>query len=81
MSKVILNAWRSDALAETGMWTKQDDPPHVQFGPYEYIELTYESVRVSPDGEWIGEICPEGYWHMYGHKTVFSDLTISSVDE
>lgn len=36
-------------------------PPVVIFGPYEYVQLTYEEIRVSPDGAPLAHISG-GVW-------------------
>lgn len=49
-------------------------------GPYEWIQLTYDTLRVSPDGEEIMKYCSESDslsgWYLYQDKSFWTDVII-----
>ena len=53
------------------------------FGPYPFVQLTYENLRVGPDGEDLAYLGDEGCWTLtglageYKHKE-YSDLQVST---
>lgn len=43
----------------------QEDRVGPTFGPFdEFLQLTYEDLRVGPDGKEIAQLGTDGYWHM-----------------
>lgn len=76
--KVQIDCWRSLALAERGVWTSSEEK--ITLGPYEYVELTYDSLRVSPNGDWLGQI-ENGDWYINDHDEPFSDICIYAVGD
>lgn len=56
----------------------QEDFPDRAFGPYEWVQLTYGMLRVSPDGEVLAFI-KEGDWYIAGEwadDVMYSDIAI-----
>jgi hypothetical protein len=47
----------------------------VTRGPFEYVEITYDLLRVSPDGDTIGGF-RDGFWWLDGDSIPFSDLDV-----
>ena len=46
------------------------------FGPYPFMQLTYEALRVGPEGEPIAYMLPTGEWAFQGLR--YSDVVIST---
>jgi hypothetical protein len=47
----------------------------AEVGPFEYVEITYDLLRVSPDGDTIGGF-RDGFWWLDGDSIPFSDLDV-----
>lgn len=77
MVKLICS--RSDTFKEN--WKIPDYvPSEITLGPYEYVEFTYEGLRVGPHGDHIGHYnAHDGCWKLEDMPTPFSDLDIFSV--
>lgn len=45
-------------------------------GPFEWVQLTYELLRVSPDGEELAHYADEG-WRLGDDDTAYSDVIIA----
>lgn len=41
----------------------QEDRVSQDYGPYPFVQLTYEDLRVGPDGEHLASLL-DGYWHI-----------------
>ena len=41
----------------------QQDKESQEFGPFEFAQLTYEGLRVGPDGDWIANYV-DGFWRL-----------------
>lgn len=54
-------------------------PDHVERGPFEYVEFTYDGFRVGPDGDGIGAY-REGAWWLDESPHPFSDIVIYGKD-
>ena len=50
-----------------------------ELGPFDYVELTYEYLRVGPDGDFIGDydFCL-GFWTLNSDSSEWSDITVYS---
>ena len=48
-------------------------------GPYDWVQLTYGTIRVSPDGEEVAalDIEGDGYWHTWQSDGRWSYIIIS----
>lgn len=47
-------------------------------GPYDFVQITYEQVRVSPDGDAIAFMSPSSkLWYIYGDPTPYTDVTVT----
>ncbi len=53
----------------------QEDRQREPMGPYEWVQMTYELLRVSPDGEEIGWF-EDDVWKVKGEKGWYSDVVI-----
>lgn len=59
----------------------QHDAVSKEYGPYPFVQLTYESLRVGPDGDWLA-VYQLGKWHLDSQKSqeegylYFSDVVI-----
>lgn len=75
---VRLMLGRSEAMFDDDRYPDvPDDIPGsvVELGPFDYVELTYEMLRVGPEGEEIGGFM-NGLWWLSGDPYPFSDLDI-----
>ena len=74
--RVSITLGRSDALLE--FWGAPDNTPEVvALGPFEYVELTYDHLRVGPEGEHIGHRDPGGNgWFLNDDPVPFSDIDV-----
>ncbi len=45
------------------------------FGPYPFVQLTYEGLRVGPDGDDLA-FYDGGYWRLVSDDTRWSDVVI-----
>lgn len=56
----------------------QEDRWSEVYGPYEFVQLTYGSLRISPDGEDFAFLSnKDGYWHILTElETYYSDVVI-----
>lgn len=53
----------------------------VTLGPFEYVELTYNILRVGPDGNAIGYFeVRDGTWRLNDDRYPFSDLDIHATE-
>jgi hypothetical protein len=43
----------------------QHDKWSQEFGPYEFAQLTYEGLRIGPDGAWLANYV-DGFWRLTG---------------
>jgi hypothetical protein len=86
MSDLYLHFEAADGLFEGGL-AKPDQPERVTLGPFpDYVQLTYESVRVGPEGEHVAAYDVErGVWQLVDEgeldrrdSAVFSDVVIST---
>lgn len=75
---VVLVCGRSGFLYESEV-VPVGEPDIVTLGPFEYVELTYQHLRVDPDGEQIGGF-RDGYWWLKGDNYPFSDLDIKTAE-
>lgn len=41
----------------------QQDKQSQEFGPFEFVQLTYEGLRIAPDGEWLANYT-DGFWRL-----------------
>jgi hypothetical protein len=41
----------------------QYDKWSQEFGPFEFVQLTYEGLRIAPDGDWLANYT-EGFWRL-----------------
>lgn len=75
---VNLTLTRSDSLYEGRVPQEKWDavPEAVTLGPFEYVELTFQALRVGPEGEQIGEIDEDCLWYLVDDPYPFSDLAI-----
>ena len=84
---VMLTLGRSEAMFE-GEWEGvprssfypqpiPDDVPGgvVTIGPFEYVEITYDMLRVGPEGASIGRF-KDDLWWLDGDPYPFSDLDV-----
>jgi hypothetical protein len=51
------------------------DDNEATFGPFEWVQLTYGSLRISPDGEDLAAM-RDGAWHIEWHDSPYSDVVI-----
>lgn len=49
----------------------QEDKWSQEFGPFEFVQLTYEGLRISPNGDWLANYI-DGFWKL-------TDVTIKTV--
>ncbi len=53
----------SEAMFECGgALCGSSQPDSLELGPFEYVQLTYETLRVGPDGELIAFFTEAGVW-------------------
>lgn len=76
---------RSAALYESGL-VPIEVPEMVTLGPFEYVELAYDLLRVSPEGDGIGYFSKGGWWlrddgHPFSELSVWADDGEASADE
>lgn len=64
-------------------WRGRDNIEGPVFGPFDYVEATYEEIRVSPDGNFTVAYLSDGEWRL-GPDTgpfaggIYSDFVVSS---
>lgn len=58
---VKITCTASEAMYEEGALYGSDQPDFLELGPYEFVQLTYEGLRVGPDGDHIG-FYSHGVW-------------------
>lgn len=87
----------SEVLYEPGgALYESKQPDSLELGPFDFVQLTYEGIRVGPDGDHIGffkdglwalgvETIPLGQsWSKFGpapNALLFSDVGIYSEDD
>ena len=56
----------------------QEDKVSEEYGPFPFVQLTYDSLRVGPDGDEFAAYDPEGYWFREGFRDMekWSDVII-----
>lgn len=68
MPPVYLHCHASEAMYDDGSpLANTDQPDTLRLGPFPYIELTYETVRVGPSGEPVGFLV-DGVWSIGPHR-------------
>ncbi len=73
-----------DSLRE-GEYVSEDQPDVLTFGPFDFVQLTYEWLRVGPEGEHIAAVDRNGLWRLLDVESAggglmsyrFSDVTIN----
>ena len=49
-------------------------------GPYEFVQVTYDQIRVSPDGDAIAFMSPSSrLWYVFGDVNPYTDVTITEI--
>lgn len=52
------------------------------FGPYEWVQLTYKGLRVSPDGDHLAVYnTTGGYWSLLLDGSLWSDVIVFPAKE
>lgn len=64
----------------------RDDVSGPVFGPYEYVQQTYQDLRISPDGETLAQwFAPAGEWFIVDggehNDEFYSDYVVFASDE
>lgn len=67
-----------DIYIHTGNAITGDVGPTL--GPFEFVQVTYATVRVSPDGDEVAWLDSEGTWTLMGDGSAWTDLTVSPDD-
>jgi hypothetical protein len=56
----------------------QKDLISETYGPFEFLQATYDSLRISPDGDFMAEFV-DGFWRLdpqYNDEREYSDFVI-----
>lgn len=66
--------------------TESEAPEQLTIGPFEWVQLTYNELRIAPEGDWVARfvkdawhLCPDERAQALGvpaHPYPFSDLVI-----
>ncbi len=51
----------------------------VDIGDYEWVQVTYDIIRTSPDGDNEIAVQKGGEWFFDGHSDPFSDFTVEAI--
>lgn len=56
-----------------------DGERSVTDGPFDYVQLTYHQIRVSPEGDMIGYYDPEtrDWWRVNDESGRYTDIVIT----
>ena len=49
----------------------QQDKQSREFGPFDFVQLTYEGLRIAPDGDWLANYT-DGFWRLTDEKLTMS---------
>ena len=75
---VMLTLGRSEAMFDEGRFPDApDEVPGsvIELGPFEYVGLTYNLLRIGPEGDVIG-CFKDGLWWLDNNPYPFSDLDV-----
>lgn len=59
----------------------------VRFGPFDFVQITYQSLRVGPDGDPLAWVDRSGLWRVEGDRSEtdtewwYSDVVITDRKE
>ena len=45
-------------------------------GSHKWVQLTYQELRVAPEGDPIGHFGDDGYWHFIGVEGKWTDVIL-----
>ena len=48
-----------------------------QLGEFDFVQLTYDTLRVGPDGEEIAWLNGEDDWYLMADETLWTDIIIA----
>lgn len=73
---IIIRMEQSDALfdGDCPQCNSDSGPTIITLGPFEWVELTYRALRVSPEGTTIAFMNEQGVWESSADGRHFSDL-------
>lgn len=54
----------------------QEDRTSPEYGPFPFVQLTYDEVRVGPDGDSFASFSTEGEWRTLQDPDWYSDVMI-----
>ncbi len=55
----------------------QDDVVGPALGPFEWVQITYATICVAPDGKEVAALDSDEYWHVNQTDERWSDVIIS----
>jgi hypothetical protein len=66
----------SDPVLYVRFEHRQEDRMSEKYGPFPFVQLTYDGLRVGEDGdEWLGEY-ENGLWHCTRDGQSYTDIVI-----
>lgn len=56
-----------------------EGPDERTVGTFDWLQLTYQTLRLSPDGDDLANFTSDGYWELEADKSTWSDLILEPV--